>query len=59
MNKKIDNKKILCFSATVNKGFELSDLLLVEKLNNNFQVSYAVKSNEMYKKYTPENEKKN
>ena len=58
MNKKIDNKKILCFSATVNKGFELSDLLLVEKLNNNFQVSYAVKSNEMYKKYTPENEKK-
>ena len=29
--------------------------MLVEKLNNNFQVSYAVKSNEMYKKYTPEN----
>ena len=52
-------KKVLCFSATFYKGHEFKDLEIVNKLKkNNFDVSYCVKSNEMFKNYTPESEKK-
>ena len=42
----------MCFSGTVYRGFEFSDLNLVEELKETFDVTYAVKSNEMFKSYT-------
>ena len=43
----------MCFSGTVYRGFEFSDLSLAEELKGTFDVTYAVKSNEMFKNYTP------
>ena len=52
-------KKVLCFSATFYRGHEFKDLKIVNELrNNNFEVTYCVKSDEMYTNYTPEIEKK-
>ena len=45
------NKKILCFSGTYYSGFESNDLRLVKELKKNFNVIYAVKSNEMLTNY--------
>lgn len=56
---KVQKKKILCFSATFYKGHEFSDLNIVNELKqNSFDVTYCVKSNEMYENYTPINKKK-
>lgn len=48
----------MCFSGTVYRGFEFSDLSLAEELKDTFDVTYAVKSNEMFKNYTPIKERK-
>lgn len=58
---KVENtkKKILCFSATFFRGHELKDLKIVDELKkNSFQVTYCVKSNEMYERYIPEKKRK-
>jgi hypothetical protein len=58
--KKIQKKKVLCFSATFYRGHEFSDLKIVNELKQKlFEVTYCVKSNEMYENYTPENKRRN
>ena len=44
-------KKVLCFSATCFSGHEYKDLELVKELKNDFEVTYVVKSQNMFLNY--------
>ena len=50
-------KKVLCFSATCFSGHEYKDLELVKELKNDFEVTYVVKSQNMFLNYKNKKER--